>query len=132
MENRITQLKAEIAKQERLLHIAIGSGSKYDTYDEYEIAIAPFQAKLRALDRELRMILPCELIDKIDAADDVMTIKEFTNAVKSGIFIDTDGYGRYIKGNKKTNITILPSDVKYQTIRRDFDTIVWFSQLPTK
>ena len=128
MKDRITELKAEIAKQERLLHIAIGSGSKYDTYDEYEIAIAPFQAKLRALDRELRMILPCELIDKIDAADDVMTIKEFTNAVKSGIFIDTDGYGRYVKDNKKTNITILPSDVKYQAIRKDFNIIVWFNK----
>ena len=74
------------------------------------------------------MILPCELIDKIDAADDVMTIKEFTNAVKSGIFIDTDGYGRYVKDNKKTNIEILPSDVKYQAIRKDFNTIVWFNK----
>ena len=128
MEDRITQLKVEIAKQERLLHIAINSGTKYDTYDEYEIAIAPFQAKLRALDRELRMILPCELIDKIDAADDVMTIKEFTNAVKSGLFVDTDGYGRYVKDNKKTNITILPSDVKYRAIRKDFNTIVWINK----
>jgi hypothetical protein len=128
MEDRITQIKAEIAEQERLLHIAVGSGEKYDTYDEYEIAIAPFQAKLRALDRELRMILPYELMDKIDAADDVMTIKEFINAVKSGIFIDTDGYGRYVKDGKKTNIEILPSDVKFQAIRKDFNTIVWFNK----
>ena len=128
MEDKITQLKAEIAKQEKLLHIAVGSAIKYDTYDEYEIAIAPFQAKLRALDRELRMILPCELMDKIDAEDDVMTIKEFTNAVKSGLFIDTDGYGRYVKDGKKTTITILPSDVKYQAIRKDFNTIVWFNK----
>ena len=128
MENRITQLKAEIAKQERLLHIVINSGSKYDTYDEYEIAIAPFQAKLRSLDRELRMILPCELMDKIADDDDVMTIREFISAVKSGIFIDTDGYGRYVKDNKKTNITILPSDVKYQAIRKDFNIIVWFNK----
>jgi hypothetical protein len=34
MEDRITQLKAEIIEQERLLHITINSGSKYDTYDE--------------------------------------------------------------------------------------------------
>ena len=128
MEDRITQLKAEIAKQERLFYIAVGSASKYDTYDEYEIAIAPFQAKLRALDRELRMILPCELIDEIDSDDDVMTIKEFINAVKSGLFVDTDGYGRYVKDNKKTNITISPSDVKYQAIRKDFNTIVWFNK----
>ena len=128
MEDRITQLKAEIIKQEKLFHIAINSSNNYDTYTEYEIAIAPFQAKLRALDRELRMILPCELIDEIDSDDDVMTIKEFINAVKSGLFVDTDGYGRYVKDNKKTNITISPSDVKYQAIRKDFNTIVWFNK----
>ena len=74
------------------------------------------------------MILPCELIDEIDSDDDVMTIKEFINAVKSGLFVDTDGYGRYVKDNKKTNITISPSDVKYQAIRKDFNTIVWFNK----
>jgi uncharacterized membrane protein YvbJ len=126
--DRITQLKAEIAKQENLLHIAIDSGNKYDTYDEYEIAIAPFQAKIRALERELRMILPCELLGKIDDDDDVMTIKEFISAVKSGLFIDYDGYGRYVKDGKKTNIVILPSDVKYQAIRRDFNRMVWFNK----
>jgi hypothetical protein len=128
MEDKITQLKAEIANYERLLHIAINSGSKYDTYDEYEIAIAPFQAKLRSLDRELRMIMPYELMNEIAADDDVMTIKEFISAVKSGGFIDYDGYGRYVKDGKKTNITILPSDVKYQAIRKDFNTIVWFNK----
>ena len=128
MEDRITQLKVEIAKQERLFHIAVGSASKYDTYDEYEIAIAPFQAKLRSLDRELRMIMPYELMNEIAADDDVMTIKEFINEVKSGGFIDYDGYGRYVKDGKKTNITILPSDVKYQAIRKDFNTMVWFNK----
>jgi hypothetical protein len=74
------------------------------------------------------MIMPYEFIDSIDKEDDVMTIKEFINAVKSGLFVDTDGYGRYVKNYKKTNITILPSDIKYQAIRRDFDTIVWFNK----
>jgi uncharacterized protein YigE (DUF2233 family) len=125
--DRITQLKAEIAKQEKLLHIAINSGNKYDTYDEYEIAIAPFQARIRTLERELRTIMPYKLMDKVDD-DDVMTIKEFISAVKSGLFIDYDGYGRYVKDGKKTNIVILPSDVKYQAIRRDFNRMVWFNK----
>jgi hypothetical protein len=128
MEDRVTQLKKEIVEQERLLHIAINSAIKYDTYDEYEITIAPYQAKLRALERELRMIMPYELIGEIDDDDDVMTINEFINAVKSGFFIDYDGYGRYVKDGKKTNIEILPSDVKYQAIRRDFNTMVWFNK----
>ena len=101
MEDRITQLKAEIIEQERLLHITINSGSKYDTYDEYEIAVAPFQAKLRALDRELRMIIPYELMNEIADDDDVMSLKEFIHAVKLGFFIDYDGYGRYVKDGKK-------------------------------
>jgi hypothetical protein len=128
MEDRITQLKAEIIEQERLLHITINSGSKYDTYDEYEIAVAPFQAKLRALDRELRMIIPYELMNEIVDDDDVMSLKEFIHAVKLGFFIDYDGYGRYVKDGKKTNIEILPSDVKYRAIRKEFNTIVWFNK----
>ena len=128
MEDRITQIKAEIIEQERLLHITINSGSKYDTYDEYEIAVAPFQAKLRALDRELRMIIPYELMNEIVDDDDVMSLKEFIHAVKLGFFIDYDGYGRYVKDGKKTNIEILPSDVKYRAIRKEFNTIVWFNK----
>lgn len=126
--NKVEEIQAEIRKHEKLLSVAIDKGDKYATYDEFEIAIAPFQAKLRALDRELRMILPCELIDEIAADDDVMSIKEFINAVKSGLFIDFDGYGRYVKDGKKTNIQILPSDIKYRAIRKEFDTIVWFNK----
>jgi hypothetical protein len=95
---------------------------------KYEIAVAPFQAKLRALDRELRMIIPYELMNEIVDDDDVMSLKEFIHAVKLGFFIDYDGYGRYVKDGKKTNIEILPSDVKYRAIRKEFNTIVWFNK----
>jgi hypothetical protein len=128
MEDKITQLEKEIAEQEKLLSIAIDKGDKYKTYDEFEIAIAPFQAKIRALDRELRMILPVKLMHDIEPDDDVMSLKEFIEAVKSGLFIDFDGWGRYVKDGKKTNIQILPSDIKYRAIRKEFDTIVWFNK----
>lgn len=128
MEDKIAQLKKEIAEQEKLLRIAIEHSDKYPTYDEFEIAIAPFQAKLRALDRELRMILPCELTGEIEPDDDVMSLKEFIKLVKEGMFIDYDGWGRYVKNGKKTNIQILPSDIKYRAIRKEFDTIVWFNK----
>ncbi len=126
--NRIEKIHAEIHEQEKLLNNVISHGDKYPNYDEFEITIAPFQAKIRALDRELRMILPCKLMDDITVDDDVMSIKEFIHAVKSGLFIDFDGYGRYVKNGKKTNIQILPSDIKYKAIRKEFDTIVWFSK----
>ena len=126
--SRIEEIQAEIRKQEKLLSAAIKKSDKYPTYEEFEIVIAPFQAKLRTLDRELRMLLPCELIDDVKTDDDVMSIGEFINAVKSGLFIDYDGYGRYVKDGKKTNIQILPSDIKYRAIRKEFDTIVWFNK----
>ena len=53
MEDRITQLKAEIIKQEKLFHIAINSSNNYDTYTEYEIAIAPFKQNFVLLTENL-------------------------------------------------------------------------------
>lgn len=124
----IKEIEAEIHVQEKLLSNEIAHSDKYPNYDEFEIAIAPFQAKIRALDRELRMLMPCELIGEIEKDDCVMSIKEFVSQVKSGMFIDYDGWGRYIKDGKKTNIQILPSDIKYNAIRKGFDTIVWFNK----
>jgi hypothetical protein len=124
----VKEIEAEIHVQERLLSDAISHGDKYPNYDEFEIAIAPFQAKIRALDRELRMILPCELNGNLEKDDCVMSLKEFIHQVKSGMFIDYDGWGRYVKDGKKTNIQILPSDIKYNAIRKGFDTIVWFNK----
>ena len=59
---------------------------------------------------------------------DLINNLETEKASKFGVFIDYDGYGRYIKDGKKTNIIILPSDVKYQKIRKDFNTMVWFNK----
>jgi hypothetical protein len=124
----VKEIEAEIHEQEKLLSKAISDGDKYPTYDEFEIAIAPYQAKIRALDRELRMLIPCELMGEVEKDDCVMSLKEFINQVKSGMFIDYDGWGRYVKDGKKTNIQILPSDIKYNAIRKGFDTIVWFNK----
>jgi len=125
--SRVEEIQAEIVKAEKLLALAIEHGDKYPTYDEFEIAIAPFQAKLRTLDRQLRMALPCELSD-LPKYGDVMSLQEFIECVKSGSFIDYDGSGNYVKDGKISNIEIYPSDIKYNAIRREFDTIIWFNR----
>jgi hypothetical protein len=57
-----------------------------------------------------------------------MTVEQFIEDVKSGCLIDYDGWGYYVKDNKRTNIMVFPSDVKYNAIRKEFDTIVWFNK----
>ncbi len=58
----------------------------------------------------------------------ITRLNEFIEQVKQGYFIDYDGYGCYVKDNKVTNIEILPSDIKYNAIRKEFNTIVWFNK----
>jgi hypothetical protein len=82
---------------------------------------------LAKLDREKRMIMPHELSELPDYGD-VMTIKDFIEAVNDGMFIDYDGSGNYVKDNKKTDIKIYPSDVEHNSIRTEFDTIIWFNK----
>ena len=59
---------------------------------------------------------------------DVMPLKEFIECCKSGGFIDYDGSGSYVKDGKESNISIYPSDVKFNSIRTDFDTIIWYNR----
>jgi len=79
------------------------------------------------LNREKRMIMPYELSELPDYGD-VMPLSDFIDRVKSGGFIDYDGSGDYVKDGKISNITIYPSDVKHNSIRNDFDTIIWFNK----
>lgn len=87
----------------------------------------PYTKKINALDRERRLIMPAVISGDVDNGD-VMSLKEFISCCKSGGFIDYDGFGYYVKDGKEYNIEIYPSDVKHNTIRKDFDTIVWFNR----
>ena len=59
---------------------------------------------------------------------DVMSLDDFIDNVKSGGFIDYDGFGHYVKDELESDIIIYPSDVKHYAIRKDFDTIVWYNR----
>lgn len=87
----------------------------------------PENSKIATLDRERRMIMPYELKELPDYGD-VMSLKEFIACVNEGGFIDYDGHGYYVKDNKESNIMIIPSDVDHNSVRTDFDTVVWFNR----
>jgi hypothetical protein len=57
-----------------------------------------------------------------------MTLNQFKNACRNGLFIDYDGYGKYIDGDKMTDIDIYPSDVKAKSIRYELNKIIWFNR----
>lgn len=97
-------------------------------YEEFRELIKDEQNKIEILDREKRLIQPYQLTDDIPDYGDVMSLKKFIKCCKSGFFIDYDGCGSYVKDGKMTNITIYPSDVICNSIRKEFDTIIWFNK----
>jgi len=99
------------------------------SFEEFEARREPFYKVIRGLSREKRMLMIPEFEDfkKIDK-ECVMPLKEFIKDVKSGCFIDSDGFGYYAKGNQVSNIQINPSDVRAGTIRQDFNEICWYNK----
>ena len=83
------------------------------------------QAKL---DREKRLLMTPEFERDVPDYGDVMSLKDFIECCKDGGFIDYDGSGTYAKDGKLSNISIFPSDVKHNSVRKDFDTIIWFNR----
>jgi hypothetical protein len=130
MEDRVKHIMEEIIKTEKIISKMIETSTdKYKDYEEFEKALAPYQRDVRNFERELRMIMPCKSDGAPITKDDcIMTVAEFIEDVKSGCLIDYDGWGYYVKDDKKTNIMIFPSDVKYNAIRKEFDTIVWYNK----
>jgi len=127
-EKRLQELEIEI----ELARTAISMKEQDDPCDSWEEFceyMKPEWDVLAELDRELRMLMTPEFRDrKIEADDDVMSLKDFIGCVKCGGFIDYDGSGNYVRDGKISNISIYPSDVKHKAIRKDFDTIIWFNK----
>ena len=131
MEDRVKQIYAQIANLEKIISKIIETSiDKYEDYEEFEKALAPYQKDVRNLERELRMIMPCKLDGtEVTKNDCVMTLAEFIANVKSGCFIDYDGWGYYVTDdNKRTNLMVYPSDVKYNAIRKEFNKIIWLNR----
>ena len=129
MEKLLEFIDEEIEKNENAIsEIDKTWDFRNKKWDEYEKEIRPFSKNLSKLSRDRRMIMPVELCYEINKDDHVMSLSNFINNVKGGGFIDYDGSGNYVKDGKITNITIYPSDVKHDSIRPGFDTIVWYNR----
>lgn len=93
----------------------------------------PYQKQISILSYKIRVI-KSENAEWEDLPDygDLMPVHEFVGHVKSGGFIDDDGYGKYSDGKRMSNITIYASDItnpKKDLIRRkDFTHVVWFNK----
>lgn len=124
---RIEEIDAEINKLHKKISDKTKNLDDIKSFQEYEALIEYENSKISKLSREKRMIMPYELSD-IPKYGNVMSLKSFIKDVKNGCFIDYDGSGNYIKDDKMTDIVIYPSDVEYNSIRKDFDKIIWFNK----
>lgn len=97
------------------------------SYVEVQEILKPVSSKIKEISCKLRMIKE-PVYDDLPDYGDIMSLKDFVKNVKDGGFIDYDGYGYYIKGDKMTDIIIKPSDVGFKSIRKDFDKIIWFNR----
>lgn len=97
-------------------------------YIEFERYMSVTSNKVDELDRKIRLIKEPNFSDLSSHNGDVMSLNEFIECVKSGGFIDYDGSGNYVRGDQMSDISIYPSDFKNNSIRTDFDTIIWFNR----
>jgi len=65
--------------------------------------------------------------EKLPDYGDLMAIEDFREACKGGAFIDYDGYGHPVKGDKMMrSVAVLPS--KLEEIPKDATHIMWFNR----
>ena len=94
---------------------------------EVEEHFAPINAKIEKVDQQIRMVREPEF-SEITSRAHIMSLEDFIENVKVGNFIDYDGSGNYVRGNKESDISIYPSDVKANMIRKDFDKVAWYNK----
>jgi hypothetical protein len=82
--------------------------------------------------------LPADIIETTgDASDqlspipdecDLMTLQEFIDSVKDGLFVDYDGHGRYANGMMMSPELIYPSDVIKGVVLEGWTHVAWFNK----
>ena len=68
-------------------------------YEEFQERLKPVSDKVSEINRKIRLIQEPKFEDLPDYGE-VMTLKDFVKNVKSGGFIDYDGYGNICIGQK--------------------------------
>ena len=125
IEEELEVVREEIhVKEQNDPYLHTDPATSWDNFCKY---MKPEWKRQGNLDREKRMLLTPEFHDLPDYGK-VMTLKDWVECVEEGGFIDYDGHGYYVRDKKKSNIMLHPSDVRYDSIRDDFDTIIWFNR----
>lgn len=97
------------------------------SFQQFEAALEATSNKVAYFGRQIRFLKEPEFKELSKGADR-MSLIDFIEDVKDGYLIDYDGFGHYVKDNKDSGITIIPSDVEKNSIRKDFTEIVWFNR----
>ena len=121
---------AEILVELELVEKEIREREKTDSNEDWYVFCNNMQDvwdKHAKLKREKRMIITPEF-NEIPRHAHVMTLKDFIENVKSGGFIDDDGFGSYVRDGKESDINIHPSDIQHGAIRDDFDSVAWYNK----
>ena len=132
-ETRLKQIEDELEVVHEEIEALEKTEPPYDSddmsgsWEAYKKHMEPGWSKQRKLGREKRMLMTPEFED-IPEYGDVMTLRDWLGCVECGGFIDYDGSGNYARNGKMSNITVYPSDVKHDSIRADFDTVIWFNR----
>ena len=134
MEKIDAQIKKEVAQLRikiiELNNIREDKRKNWDNsrpWEEYVELTKVEDEEAIKLDRKIRLIRPYKLEDIPDYGT-IMTLNEFKNNVRNGGFVDYDGHGKYIDGDKMTDINIYPSDVKHKSLRHKLNKIIWFNR----
>jgi hypothetical protein len=98
------------------------------SYEGFQEHMAKTSNEVQRISREYRLIVTPVFGDEPDADADIMSIEDFIECCNDGGFIDYDGFGKYMKDGKLSDITIYPSDVSHNMVREDFDTIAWYNR----
>ena len=97
------------------------------SWQKYKAHMQPAWDKINKLGREKRMLMTPEF-DELSDFGDLMSLEDWLECVRCGGFIDYDGHGRYVRDGKESNIEVYPSDVSHDSIRKDFDSVIWFNR----
>lgn len=88
---------------------------------------APYSKALGKLSRTRRVLIE-PVMEELSDYGELYSFEIFKAFCKTGGFIDYDGYGKYSDGEKMSNISIFPSDIRHKHHRKDFSHVIWFNR----
>lgn len=124
--------------EEELLENYIEECDKYDkvfseapidmNYEEFTKYMSDAYKSVALASRNYRLIQTPKFKTEKDTIGNKMLLKDFIENCECGGFIDYDGFGYYSKDGFASDIEIYPSDIDNNSIRKDFDEIIWYNR----